>query len=36
MRTPKATPTFKDNTEEGGPTDRKGIGGDLGIEARVE
>lgn len=36
MRTLKATPTFKDNTEEGVPADRKGIGGDMGIEARVK
>lgn len=35
MRTPKATPTFKDYTEEGGPADRKGMHGNRGVEARV-
>ena len=35
MRTPKATPTFKENTEEGEPVHRKGIGGELRIEASM-
>lgn len=35
MRTPKATPTFKENTEEGESADRKEIGEKMGIEARI-
>lgn len=35
MRTPKATPTFQDNIDDGGPAGRKGMGVDLGVEARA-
>lgn len=31
----QATPTFRKNTEEGKPADRKGMSVELGIEARV-
>lgn len=35
MRTSKATPTFKESTEEVEPADNEGIGGELRTEASL-